>query len=301
MIEPRISIHIAHAAWLPERKATLERLLAQLEPQGIVPFVYRSEEREHSSVWATRMYSTAAPGKCDADIFLNDDIEVSGQLVAAVRAQFQSETSRIVSLHTVHPIARSLAEAGERWMSTYHVTGPAYWFRRGVAAQVMRYYGECPKAWTSKANEDNVLISFMFRHREPVWNSLPGLVQHDTGVPSSLGYENHPNRTCCVPWNDKALYQSLPPHALVDPEWWHPRADVPFLDTHWTQTKTLISQEVCNDLGVPPEFCWWCLARPAAFGSPKSGARLCAKCLHDTMGGVINTAMERIQAAGTGA
>lgn len=288
MTDARISIHIAHAAWMPERKDTLARLLAQLEPQGVRPTVHRSEDREHSSVWAVRMYRAAAAAKCKADVFLNDDVEVSPHLVAAVRAQLQAPTSRIVSLHTVHPIARSLAEAGQRWMRTYHVTGPAYYFREGAAQQVLDYYADVPKAWSGKANEDNVMISFLFRHREPAWNAMPGLVQHDTGVPSSLGYENHPQRVCCVPWNDRALYSGG--EALGDPEFWRPDGEVPFLDTHWTQTGTLVRQEVCNDLGIAPEVCWWCLKRPAQFGSPTSGATMCNPCFHDTMGGILNAA-----------
>jgi len=139
MADARISIHIAHAEWMPERKDTLARLMAQLEPQGVRPHVHRSQNREHSSVWATRMYKAAAAGRCEADVFLNDDVEVSPHLVAAVRAQLQAPTSRIVSLHTVHPVARSLAESGLRWMRTYHVTGPAYYFRRGTAQQALDY------------------------------------------------------------------------------------------------------------------------------------------------------------------
>jgi hypothetical protein len=291
MADARISIHIAHAEWMPERKDTLARLMAQLEPQGVRPHVHRSQNREHSSVWATRMYKAAAAGRCEADVFLNDDVEVSPHLVAAVRAQLQAPTSRIVSLHTVHPVARSLAESGLRWMRTYHVTGPAYYFRRGTAQQALDYYADVPKAWSSKANEDNVLISMMFRHREPIWNAMPGLVQHDTGVPSSLGYENHPQRVCCVPWNDAALYGDLDHSTLGDPAFWKPDGEVPFLDTHWTQTGTLVRQEVCNDLGIPPEWCWWCLKSAAAFGSPTSGASICPKCLHDTVGGTINAAV----------
>ena len=51
----KIAVHIAHAEFLPERKATLDRLLGQLSDQKVKPIVHRSATRDHASTWATRM------------------------------------------------------------------------------------------------------------------------------------------------------------------------------------------------------------------------------------------------------
>ena len=284
----RVTVHVAHAEFLPERKETLARLMGQLEDQ-CRPVVHRSTQREHASVWATRVYAACAAEDADAAIVLNDDVEVSGDLVGAVAAMLDAATSRMISLHPVHPMGRSLAEAGLRWFATYHLTGPGYVLRKGVAKELLAYYRETPKHWNTKNNEDNVAIQLAFRHREPIWNAMPALLVHDTTVPSSLGYDNHPSRVTTVPWTD-AMFKKLD---LRSWETWDPgKAEVPFLETHWTDHRTLVAHELCNDLGIPPEWCWWCLERPASFGSPKSGARMCPKCLHDTVGGVINTAMK---------
>lgn len=282
----KIAVHVAHAAFLPERKFTLERLLGQLDAQKCKPIVHRSETREHACVWATRMYTLAAASGADAEIYLNDDVEVAPCLIEAVREMISQSTSRMLSLHAVHPMAASLAQAGQRWLKTYHVTGPAYVFRKGVCREALAYYAETPKTWNQRVNEDNVLIQLAFRHREPIWNSIPALVVHDSSIPSSLGYDNHPGRVTPVPWRDP-LFEGIDLRAG-----WEAPAEVPYLETHWTSTRTLLAEEVCVNLGVDPQTCWWCLQRPAFMGSDKSGARLCAKCLHDATGTCLNMAMQ---------
>ena len=283
----KIAVHIAHAEFLPERKATLDRLLGQLADQKCKPIVHRSEAREHASTWACRMYQANAAAGDPPAIYLNDDVEVAPALLGAADAILGVETSRIVSLHAVHPMALSLAEAGQRWMRTYHVTGPAYLHRKGVGKQVLAYYAETPRSWNTKVNEDNVQIQLLYRHREPAWNIIPALAVHDTTVPSSLGYDNHPGRVTPVPWRDP-MFSDLDLHTGWDVP---PGTEVPYLETHWTRTQVLLAEEIAVNLGIPPEVCWWCCARPAFMASDKNGAKLCGKCAHDIAGHAINRAM----------
>ena len=283
----RIAVHIAHAEFLPERAATLDRLLSQLADQRVKPIVHRSTTREHASTWATRMYAAAAAAGADGEIYLNDDTEVSPDLVAAVQQFLEQPTSRFIALHAVHPMALSLAEAGQRWLRTYHLTGPAYVFRKGVCKEVLAYYAETPKVWNQRVNEDNVCIQLAYRHREPIWNCIPALAQHDTTVPSSLGYDNHPGRVSPVPWRDP-MFKDLDLHTGWEVP---PGTEVPYLETHWTRTQVLLAEEIAVNLGIPPEFCWWCGMRPGFMASDKNGAKLCGKCAHDIVGHAINRAM----------
>jgi hypothetical protein len=289
-----IAVHVAHAAFLPERKDTLARLMAQLEPQGARVTVHRSEQREPACVWALRLYKAAAAEDAPGAIYLNDDVEVAPSLIAACEAFLDLPTSRIVSLAVVHPMCRSLSESGQRWLSTYHVTGPGYMTRRGVPKQIVRYYGEMPKAWTTKVNEDNVLISFLFRHREPAWSCIPGLVIHDATVPSSYGYDNHPGRICPVPWTDPAFADLQ----LGDPATWASAVEPAFLETHWTDERTLLSQEISNDLGIAPEMCWFCGKVPFQLGSQETGARVCLQCHFNLLANVYSNAAKNIANGG---
>jgi hypothetical protein len=284
----RIGIHIATCAdFVSERKATLERLLEQLRTQTSCVTVHRSPQREHASVWATRMYRVAAAEDARGAVFLNDDVEVPSAFVEACDAFLNLPTSRIVSLAVVHPISRSIGEAGHRWLSTYHVTGPGYLFRRGVAKEVLAFYAESPKEWTSSVNEDNVLIQYLFRHRDPAWSCVPGLVLHDTSVASTLGYDTHPGRICPVAWTDP-LFKDSP---LSEPHFWRPTSEVPFIETHWTDHRALVTQEVANDLGVGADTCWHCGLEPWVQGSEKTGARIGAKCMYAGIGMMFNRAL----------
>ena len=292
----RITIHVAHSQWAPERKATLERLMSQLEPQKARVTVHRSVQREHASVWATRMYAAAVAEDAEVTLFLNDDVEVSPDLVAAIDAQTAQSTSEIVSLHATHPIAPSLAEAGQRWFSTWHVTGPAYYFRRGTAKRALAYYKAAPKAWSGTFHEDNILINYCWRRMDPIWNSLPSLVTHDTTVPSSLGFDKHPGRCTEVQWS-KPEFAGLD---ITKPDFWKSVGEVPFLDTSWTTTPTLMTTEIANMLGCGPEMCWFCLKVPFALGSVESGARICLQCHFNLLANVYKNAGQAIARAQAG-
>lgn len=297
-----VSVHIAHAAFLPERKATLERLLKQLAEQrgvshGFEPRVHRSEKREHASVWATRVYRAIAAENPDAAIVLNDDVEVSPDLVASVRQMLRQPTSRMISLHASHPMARSLAEAGQRWFATYHLTGPGYVVRKGGARELLDWGAAAPKAWFEKVNEDNVAIQWGFRNREPIWNAIPALVKHDESVPSSLGYDQHAGRVTKVAW-DEEIFRGID---LRDEHTWDPpRGGVPFLETHWTDTATLLTEEIAISLGIAPMICWFCKDRPALIGSNKTGARICHVCVRDFAQGLMWKGAEAIAAQNRG-
>lgn len=298
MSTDRVTVHVAHAAWLPERAQTLERLLDELAPQlgKRKAVVHRSEQREHSSVWATRVYAACEAERSRAQVVLNDDVKVSPDLLAAVEAMCEQPTSRFISLHTVHPMARSLAESGQRWLRAYHVTGPAYLLREGAAGEALQYYAETPKAWNTRVQEDNVLSQLAYRHREPVWQSIPALVTHDTSVPSSLGTAEHAGRMTQVAWDDADLWGDQPKGWLRDAAGWRTQAEsIPVLPTQWGPVEALARQEACNALGIAPEICFWCAEKPAVFGSPKTGARICHQCFHATFTGVLNAALKVAQ------
>lgn len=283
----RVAVAIAHAAFLPERAKTLDRLCSQLDGQGAKFHISRSEKREHASVWAKRLWQYGA--KCEeqgaeATVYLNDDVEISPNLIDAVDAMLTvPDISRMVSLHAVHPSARSLADAGQRFLATYHLTGPGYVFQRGQSAAMLHALESAPGAYRTTHNEDELCIFEAHRRREPIWNSLPGLVKHDTGVPSSLGYDNHPGRVCVVPW-DAPEFEG---HDVTYPGYWQEGGLPLFVPTHWTSEEALTMAEVDYTLGLGPYACWWCGKAKAQIRSEETGARLCLGCVQKHVNGVM--------------
>ena len=282
----KIVVGIAHAGWAKGRQAGLERLMEQLKPQGAKVEVIASAVREHASVWARRLWKWAAVEDAkgaDAIICLNDDIEVSPDLIAAVDAMLAFETSRMISLHCTNPAARGIAHAGERWLRTYHLTGPAYVLRKGAARGLVEWWSQEPQTFLRTINEDNAAIYFAFRNREPIWNTIPALVTHDVGIPSTLGYDDHPQRRTQIPWNDPLFSR----HDFKTG--WAPGGMPAFVETAWMPTEALKTTEIAITLGIDPITCWFCARRPASTGSNVTGARACLTCVRDFNAGAVTS------------
>lgn len=284
----RLVVGIANATWDPRRKPALERLVEQLRAQGIEPHVSESHERETAYVWALRLWRWAAAQDADA-ILLNDDVEVCPVLLQAVDAILDVPTSGLVSLHITNPSARGVAHAGDRWLRTYHLTGPAYLVRRGTAPSLVRWWTETkPQEFVRTINEDNAAIYHAFRLREPIWNAIPALVTHDVTIPSTLNYEDHPQRRTPVPWSDPLFSR----HDLT--KGWEPKGkDAPaFVETSWMHTSALKTTEISLTLGLDPITCMFCGKRPMSFGSAITGIRMCFHCLRDATAGFMNSSAD---------
>ena len=280
----KIVVGIAHAAWAKGRQAGLDRLRKQLEPQGARVEVIASQVREHASTWAMRLWQWAAVEDAkgaDAIICLNDDIEVCPDLLAAVDAMLEIETSRMSSLHVTNPAARGLAHAGERWLRTFHLTGPAYVLRKGAPRGLVEWWSRETQTFLRTINEDNAAIYYAFRNREPIWNSIPSLVSHDVGIPSTLGYDDHPQRRSQVPWNDPMFAN----HDLKTG--WKPAGPPAFVETAWMPSHALLTTEIALSLGIDPVTCWFCAKRRAETGSNTTGARACTICIRDFAAGTL--------------
>lgn len=273
-----IGVAIAHASWAKGRKDALVRLCTQLNRQGCTPYIQESTRREHASTWAVeRLWGWAAEQDNDV-LLLNDDIEVAPNLLAACEAMLKQPTSRMISLHTNLQASRSLAQAGQRWVRTYLLSGPAYIFRRGAAKEILHLVSQMPRSFVEKYNEDNVGIQVAYRLREPIWCTIPSPVIHDVGVPSTLGYDGHPMRQSPVPYTD------FPKLDLLD---WSFDGTPAFIECSWMPSKSLATTECALTLGFDAETCWFCGKNKAAFGSEVTGVRACFMCLAVQAGGAI--------------
>ena len=238
----RVSIGIAHASWAPGRKETLQRLLGQLG--GAKVHVSVSEDREHARVWARRLWKWAST-QDGPTILLNDDVEVSPDLVAAVEAMLQVLPGEIISLHSQLPVARSLAGANQRWLRSYWLSGPGYVLPSGTPKKLLEWMSATPDSILDSWNEDGYANLFSWGMRRPVWHSLPALVAHDVNVSSTLGYDNHKYRSTLVPWTDP-LFRGAPLHKTA---YWEPSCPPVFVQNPWMSTQDLRTIDAQRDLG----------------------------------------------------
>jgi hypothetical protein len=201
----KIVIGIAHAAWLPERKGTLHRLLRQLaecsslmHTRELNVHVSVSNEREHASVWARRLWAWAAEHDAHA-VLLNDDVEVCPDFVDVVRHMIEAKPDHVLSLHASPPASHPIEDT---WFRSYWLTGPGYVLPPGVARWLLEWSETIPKAMLESINEDNLAIHWAWEQQRPMYCSVPAIVKHDTSVKSSLGYDDHPLRVASLLWDD---------------------------------------------------------------------------------------------------
>ncbi len=263
----RIAIATA-AEWLPSRRLGLSRL------RNMMPDVevYSSPQREHASIWARRVWEAAGD---DAICILNDDVHICPSFSKVIDRMCQDVPDQVISLHTTAAIAPSLAMCGVNWLRSYWLTGPGYILPRGAAKRLLAWVDQAPRQLIASRNEDNVIMHWAWSEQRPIWHCIPGLVQHDTGVPSTLGYDNHPGRTCNVPWTEYGIPTSWavtePPLLVECP--WMPQVALASIERAYWQTNSL---------------CCVCHTNPGKVNSSLTGASVCAACVVNMVSSLVH-------------
>jgi hypothetical protein len=261
---------IAHASWLPDRRRTLARLLEQL---GEDVLVSASAGPEHASVWARRLWETAAsrfPG--EHVCFLNDDVLVHPELRRIVEAMVAAVPDEPLSLHTNVLGAAAEEMKGHHWCRCYWYTGPAVVLPPEALRSLLAWVYRTPWAFLSRVNEDNAAIHWSWAEQRPFWCAIPAPVIHDTGTPSTLGYDDHAFRVPTVPWTAFEWEGAR----LTDSAWWRVEAPPPWVPNPWMPAEKL--ETVRRVLAEPgARLCGACQERQAAVGA--WDLHLCRRCL----------------------
>lgn len=271
-----MKIAIAHAAWMPERERTLDRLVTQLSLDGLLDAeTFLSTSREHASIWARRLWEYAGD---DAIVCLNDDVTVHPKFVHVIEAMTQAVPDQVISLHCTSPVAPSFAEAGERWLRSYWCTGPGYILPPGAAKRLLAWVDSVPRSFIASTNEDNVIMHWAWHEQRPIWHCIPALVQHDTSTRSSLGYDNQPAwmRSSPVAWDN--VMQGWD---LSVPKLWEPDGDPMIVECPWMVRERLAQVE--RFLYDRPDLCSFCHQNDGTVASQNTGAKICRVCLIKTV------------------
>jgi hypothetical protein len=191
-----IPIVIAHAAFEAERVAHVEKMLRDIPTARVVS----SPERVHARVWFRRVVESVRTGPF---CMLSDDVDVAPNFTAHLDAISAAAPGRLVALHTTAPAAPSLIMCGERWLSSYWMTGPGMIIPD--ADELLAWLDKLPSWMWHSQNEDGVLNQFAWARGEPVLHCLPAIVKHRDEIPSTLGYDHHPMRVTDVSWERYSL------------------------------------------------------------------------------------------------
>jgi len=261
-----MKVGISHAAFAPERKRTLDRLLNQLSIETDA-YVAVSIEREPCRVWTNRIWEWAA--SVDDDVMLlNDDITVAPNLVDDVKTTLDllPDDVEILGLHFAESVGVSLLHAGERYVRCWGVSGPAYVLRQGVAKKLLAYSRDLG---VHSMGSDTILSLFAWSRRCVPWTMLPAPTAHDDHVASTFDDgRGEQVRTSPVAWTK---WPHLTPIGIAKEE--------PILvEASWLSSRTLAAYERELSYGIPIGMCWHCRKRHGVCGSPQSAMAVCLEC-----------------------
>jgi hypothetical protein len=266
-----VKIIVCHAAWAPGRRESLQRLQEALGEDVVVSL---SSGPEHASIWGRRAWEWAARQDEHA-LVLNDDVIPHPRLRAICEAMIEAMPDECISLHTNVPGAIDAAAAGHHWVRCYWYTGPAVILPAARVRSLLAWLYRCPWHFQSRTNEDNLAIHWAWSEQRPFWCAIPAPVDHDTGVRSTLGYDDHAWRRPAVPWSSY-LWADAP---LTEPAWWRAPVAPPCAPNPWLSDATL---EAMRRVLVEPgaQLCHFCQERQGIVSvhpSPKA-PRLCYTC-----------------------
>ncbi len=258
-----IGTFIASAAgWDERRRAPLKRLQAAL-PNAIT---ITSEVKEHSSVWALRMYRRALASPHLHFEFLNDDVIPCPSHDAILERIVAAVPDQVMSFATICPEVE-----GHRgmWLRSYLLSGPAYLYPRADLESLVEFYEKLPAALRDKMNEDEVASHHAWSRQRPIWQTAFALVKHDVSIPSTLGYDHHKGRVSTAPLADERTLEYSwivdhdPPHV---PHPWLPEGRM-----------RMVARAASN--GEDPNTCSYCAVQEGMFTSGATGAKICPECI----------------------
>lgn len=246
---------IAHAPRAPGRKASLERLLEQLSPHNVAWIPSRGPE--HAAIWSRRLWERAA-SYGDRVCLLNDDAVLAPDFAGRIARAVAAVPDEPISLHASNPRVAGVAGA---WARCYHYSGPAVILPPGAAESLLSFVYTLPWSMLSRMNEDNVANAWAWDRQRPFWYLLPSPVTHDTAVPSTLGYDEHPFRT-------PVLGPELPERDVTDTR-------APFVELDWGLATDLAYRRKVIRAGR--QLCAFCVHREGVVGNKLTMA--CLPCL----------------------
>lgn len=205
-----IALAVPHAAWIPERVASMTRLRWQLGigenvdelPEGLAH--YRAfTEREANHEWSERLWTWLATGDQTHCLQLQDDCLVPPNFWAALSALLAAFPRQVICFQSVHVAARALAEEGERGYTTSeHLIGVAYCLPRELLVEFLGWRRTKLKPGAIEAiSEDTLMAAWCLATGHRVFHPIPTIVKHDVSKASTYGNDDHEARVSPVPWD----------------------------------------------------------------------------------------------------
>ncbi len=194
----KIVASIAHAAHIPERQQSLQRMLDTVEsafPTTVVG------DRGPPHVWSRKQWLAVA-NSTDAThgLFLNDDLLLCDHFQETVTSVVGAQPNEVISLYCSDPKTQHIV--GRWYTSRDGLIGNAYIVPVDILRDFLRFRENALQPTAKfKLSEDQQLNLFCMATGRKIWHTRPSLVEHDVSIASCFGNEKNLARTSVVgPW-----------------------------------------------------------------------------------------------------
>ncbi len=188
-----IAVGITHAAFDEERRSSVLRLKARLRAMGIEPVVEEDRVREGNlRPWMRTLRRLLTETNAYYLVMLPDDALVRASFSERLNRACERFQGRVMCLYPNHPKAGKLS-AYEAYETPDGFAGFAV-FPRDKAEAFLAWRGKAlrsPEEDTRRGgtNSDEQVALWLMNRRELCLKPLPGLVDHDSSLPSLEGHD----------------------------------------------------------------------------------------------------------------
>lgn len=200
--EYQVFTSIAHAAHLPGRDKSLDRMMARLDAHHIHnrQSVHFEFGKAPPHVWSERQWRAALKPGFTHGLFLNDDLILADEFWEKLEDRIDQRPNDILSLYCSDPRAAELHAKGHRWYtSTDGLIGNAYIYPIWLLEKFLdwRQTALVPGV-IETLSEDQLINLFAMATGRKIFHTIPSLVEHDVSIASAYGNEGNAARTASV-------------------------------------------------------------------------------------------------------
>ena len=199
--------------WDPSRAKSVERV------QKVFPSatLFAEDGPTPNHVWADKLERWAALQDCTHILQIQDDAIMCPDFETVLGAMLEAVPDQVISLFTIHPVAKYLAKDDKNWLTTTDLmTGVANVRPIEIQREFVAWRDAVLEDGGTRAiNEDTLLGLFCASTGRKIWNPIPAVVDHDTTLTSNYGNQKAVHNRASVNWMDAPLPDSWAPKTML--------------------------------------------------------------------------------------
>jgi SAM-dependent methyltransferase len=207
-----VAMAVPLCGWDPARIASRERLKKQLgpPPAWVTPKLIVSDQWVHVSRWFRSAIDWGLDQSASHFLLMQDDARVPPGFWEHLHGVIAAKPNHVISLYTIHVGAKSMGNAGLKWIATMDLVPGVAWLMPMAVLRQMRRWEETAlrPGYELRMPEDSRVGMFCAVHALPILQPIPSLVEHgapDDNLPSNYGSDKLNSRRASLTWKQAPI------------------------------------------------------------------------------------------------